>query len=370
MIAAAAAVSCTGNRAEIKLTLAGAPSEQVVVKAQNLNRYEVLDTLYTDDKGKLAYKVDVRKGDPEFFFLYRNDRRFASLLLEAGDKVRVEVDADGHLSMSGSEDSRLLAELNEEQKKVDAALSDIQNRLDENNLQDLKVEFNKVYIDHYRSSVAFVMKHCKSLVSVPALYEQLQGNALPVFGRHTDALVFKSVSDSLNKVWPESRYAQALAVEAQRRVNEMQLSMKLSEAEARPFPELVLKDRDLKDIKLSEVEAECIMLHFWNPAEPAQKMFNVDVLFPLYKEFHKKGLEIYAVALTSDRVGWGLTVGDQNLPWINVCDPSMNAAVLYNLQQLPTTFFINRDEENQLVRAGEQFDGVESIRKYLRKVLK
>ena len=92
-------------------------------------------------------------------------------------------------------------------------------------------------------------------------------------------------------------------------------------------------------------------------------MFNLDVLKPLYKKYHPKGLEIYQVALDTDKAGWARTVKDQGLEWINVCDglgTDSSSILLYNLGALPVSFIIS---------GGELVDGQFSDEASLRKLL-
>ena len=97
-------------------------------------------------------------------------------------------------------------------------------------------------------------------------------------------------------------------------------------------------------MKLSEVASKAVLVYFWQAADAAQKMFNQDVLMPLYKEYHPKGLEIYSVSLDTDKGVWASAVKSQNLPWINVCDglgAASQAAVLYNISRgLPVAYLI------------------------------
>ena len=368
-MAAAAVISCNSNEATIRLTLADAPATDVVVKAQNVNQYQILDTLTTDENGKLSYKVEVPEGDPEFFYIYHRNNRVASLLLEAGDKVSIEADTLGNYQVTGSEVSSELAGILAEQKKVDAEFGEIINRLDENNIKELRKEFNTKYIQYYRDRLKFAMDHSKSLLVIPVLYQKIQ-TEVPVFGNINDGLIFRSISDSLKTAWPESRYAKSLARDAEQRINQMEMSRRIAEAETIGFPDLNLQDKKLQYVRLSEVKAKCILLHFWNPADAAQKMFNQSVLAPLYKEYHDKGLEIYQVAVTSDRTGWGMTLDDQKLPWINVCDVQVggnSSIALYNLQNLPTSFFISNGTLSD--ETPESAD-LKSVRKLVEKLLK
>ena len=116
-------------------------------------------------------------------------------------------------------------------------------------------------------------------------------------------------------------------------------------------------------VKLSEVDAKVILLHFWTSTDAAQKMFNLDVLKPIYEEFHSRGLEIYQVALDTDKAQWARTVKDQGLGWINVCEglgAGSSSLALYNLDKLPVSF---------VIADGELVDGKFSDGASLRKLL-
>ena len=89
MVAATVFAAACTDGARVEGNLADASSADVVVKLLNVNRYEVLDTIRTDASGNFSYKVEVEKGQPEFVYLFHNDVKVASLLLEAGDKVYI-----------------------------------------------------------------------------------------------------------------------------------------------------------------------------------------------------------------------------------------------------------------------------------------
>ena len=114
-------------------------------------------------------------------------------------------------------------------------------------------------------------------------------------------------------------------------------------AETLGYPDLELPDQYGKKVKLSEVDAKVVMLYFWTAADATHKMHNLDVLKPVYQDFHNKGFEIFAVSLDTDKAVWARAVENQKLPWINVCDglgvgsPSIRT---YNVQQVPSAFFL------------------------------
>ena len=367
--AAVLAVSC-GRSSKIDATVSGLASSDVVVKVLNVNKFEVLDTVATDAAGKFSYKVNVEKGQPEFVYLFRNDAKIASLILQSGDKVVVEADTLGNYTVEGSEESAKLAQVEREYAaviaKMTAMIKASSESSDKNAVEQLRKDLGQEYIAYYRNCVKYVMTNSHSLSVVPVLYQNLAED-LPVFSQSTDAIHFKNVADSLEIAYPESKYVKALRAEAQKRMQYLELEAKLMNAEQISYPEIELPDLQAQKRKLSEVDAKVVMVYFWSAANADQKMFNLDMLMPVYKEFHGKGFEIYQVSLDVDKGMWARVVKEQGLPWINVCDTRSAASpyvAAYNLPAIPAAFII---ADGELVD-GKVVDAA-SLRKLLKKLL-
>ena len=366
--AALLAAACTPT-AKVEMTLDSAPSSEVVVKLLNINQYEVLDTLKTDASGKFSYKVNVEEGQPEFVYVYYKDKRVASLLLEAGDKVNVSADTLGNYTVQGSEESSRLALVEQEysaaQKRLQALAVQMETASDEQ-MASLRQALAKEYIAYYRQCVKYILENSRSLTAVPVLYQNF-GPELPVFSQNTDAIHFVNVADSLALAYPQSKYVRALRKEAERRYGYMELEAKLRTVSPVGFPDIVLPDINAQQVRLSEVDSKVIMLFFWDPSNANQKMFNLDILESLHNDYHEKGFEIYQVALTTDKAAWAQIVKKQNLPWINVCDrlgAASQYVTTYNIPILPATYII---ADGELVD-GEIVDE-KSVRRLLDKLL-
>ncbi len=349
-LTALAALALAGCSRGAKITLKGEPGREVVVKALNLNRNTVLDTLCIGKNGKAACKVKIEKGQPEFIDLYDGNSRFVELLLFSGDRVEVVLDTLGGCTVSGSEECAKLQEIEREFRETSEKLSDLAYDIDrtddEAELTPLKREMGETYVGYYRSRVRYVLENSHSLTVIPVFHQSFSGD-LPVFGQATDGITMKNVADSLETVYPKSKYVKALKEEAKKRLDYMTLLNNLSNAEAVSFLDVELPDITATKRKLSEVDAPLVMLHFWTATDPEQCRFNLDVLKHFYDKFHSRGLEIYSVALDLDKTGWAKIVREQNLPWINVCDSQgANSKYIgqYNISKLPTSYFINNGE--------------------------
>ena len=351
IILAAAAVlglAACSHTAKVKGVVSDAPSSEVIVKLLNVNQYQVIDTIKTDAAGKFACKVEVAKGQPEFVYLFHGDRKIASLLLEAGDKVSVRTDTLGACTVEGSEESLKLASVEADFAEAKASMKSLSEKVlsaDASEAAALREQLSKAYVDYYRSRVMYVMHNSRSLTVVPVLFQQLT-EALPVFGQTTDAFHFASAADTLEMVYPDSKYVKALRKEAQARVSQLELLSKLSSAKQVNFLDIELPDNKAMKIKLSDVHKKVTLVYFWTASDAAQKMFNLDVLAPVYEKYHDKGFEIYQVSLDVDNGLWARVVREQKLPWINVSDISAGASryvLAYNLTKLPSAFLIGGD---------------------------
>ena len=146
------AAACSNN-AKIEGNLEGASSTEVVVKLLNVNKYEVLDTVKTDASGRFTYKMNVTKGQPEFVYLFHKDTKVASLLMEAGDKIKVQADTLGNYTVDGSVESEKLAQV---EKNYAAAYNRLETLVEEFSAADnkkaaeLQSEISKEYVNYYR----------------------------------------------------------------------------------------------------------------------------------------------------------------------------------------------------------------------------
>lgn len=354
------AASC-GKNTSIKGTLTDAPDRDVVVKYLDVNVTRTLDTVKTNASGAFRYAMNVQEGQPQFVYLYYGDTKIASLLLQKGDKVQVETDTLGAYSVEGSEESNKLQKV---ENAYQAFQRDMLRILSQESHPDQAL--SRRYVAYYRDRLAYVMGNSHSLTVVPVLFQQVNPS-FAVFSQPTDGLLMKNVCDSLKTIYPASRYVKALEKEAERRISLMELNNRLQKAGEVGYIDVNLPGIDGKDVKLSNVLGKVTMVYFW-ASTAEQKMFNLSSLVPLYEEFHKKGFEIYAVSLDSDKGAWAAAVRNQQLPWVNVCDTrgvQSPYVMSYGIGSLPMVWFIvdgSIDTEAKTRTADE-------IRSYLRKKL-
>ena len=295
------AAACT-NGAKVTGNLEGTSSSDVVVKLLNINRYEILDTIKTDAAGNFAYKLDVVKGQPEFVYLFHNDVKVASLLLEAGDKVTVQADTLGNYSVEGSVESEKLAQVEKDHAMALGQLSALAGKLADAKpsvVAEIQKKMGQIYVEYYRNSVRYVLTNSHSLTSIPVFFQNF-GSDLPVFSQNTDALHFRNVADSLETVYPDSKYVKALRKEAERRMAYLELDARLSTAKEVAYPEIELSDIQGNKVKLSEVDSKVVMcisgLHLMLPRRCLTLMYSSQFMI------HITSMVLRSIRLQSIRI--------------------------------------------------------------------
>lgn len=311
------------NRAVVNGEFNVAPSSgAVLVKTLDGQNLQTVDTLRLDGV-HFKYSTKLEKGQPEFIYLYCGDVKVASLLLSAGDRVSVKCDTVGRWTVDGSEDCRKL--LDNEMAYADLFKNGYVN--------------GRQYVEYYRKMTQYVLSNSHSLTVIPVLYSKV--GDVPVFAQVTDAVLFNSIADSLTTVYPESKYVKQLRVEADRRRNRLQLQGMVDNAVSQAYPDLSYPGIDGKKVSLKDsATGKATLLVFWDATDGLNKVYNLEVLKPLYKQYAPAGLQIYAVNLGADKKTWATAVREQKLSWVNVCDATGTSLSLYNVDSLPTAILI------------------------------
>lgn len=329
LFSVAALSSC--NKTSVKGSFTTVPSgKAVIAKTVEGTAMKVVDTLKLAKDGSFKFNPQVVKGEPEFFYLYYGDTKIASLLLAQGDKVEVQCDTLGYWTVSGSEDCEILRQNDLELGKL-AAQGSITLRQ---------------YIEYYRQMMKFVLSNSHSLTVVPVLFSTVGDT--PVFSQLSDGVVFGSVADSLETVYPNSKYIKLLRNEANVRYNQLEINTMIQNAEQASYVDLNFDGMEGKPVVLSEILKKATLLVFWDASDASNKMFNAEVLKPLYEKYSKSGLEIYQVNVGADKSTWAMVVREQELPWVSVCDTYGRSISVYGVTSVPTVILLHNNTLDRL----------------------
>ncbi len=337
--------------ATVRGTFSGVADTPVTLSRVGLSTMSRVDTAMIDAQGDFRFEVELADKLPAFYNLSCEGQTI-SLLLAPGE--RVEVRSLGNLAnnylVEGSVGSQQIKELNEllqsNRRSLDS-LAQIYLGLPDTDPLARKAlgEYSQRYVRQKQGMIAFVMNHATSLSAIYALYQRMP-NGEWFFGDPNDAIYFRAVADSLASRYPASPHVAALLrdvrqLDNNRALNEM---MNSAVAAASDYPDLELPDALGKRVRLSSLAGQVILVDFWATAVEGSPVRNAD-LMELYHAYHDRGLEVYQIALDTEKLPWITAVQQQRLPWISVCDlkgANSPAVLLYNIDRLPANVLIDR----------------------------
>ncbi len=347
------ALGCSNKRNEARLEgrIDGLKNGKLVLTKLAVNTQITVDTIKTGGDGQFSYRVKKSYRGPEFYYLYHNGNRLASLVMVPGDRVKITADTTGSDTViEGSPESTLLMDLERELwqttqkfeefgKQMSNAVSSGDKRLSD----ELNLMLGSLYVKQKQSAIKHIYSNPRSITNLILLYHKLTPE-LPLFADVRDMFLFQRVYDTLQLMFPGSVYLSKLQEEIKGREQFQILNNKLLEASEKGFPEIALPDTRANIKSLSELSGKVIILSFWSVHDANQRMMNQDLL-KLYDRFSLRGLEIYQVCVDVDKTAWANAVREQNLPWISVCDglgANSSAISAFNVREVPANFVIDR----------------------------
>ncbi|MBN2612120.1 MAG: AhpC/TSA family protein [Bacteroidales bacterium] len=344
-------VSCSKDKMQVKGRIDHASGNTVYFEEVDINQIKTLDSLDLKSNGRMKFSDKSRM--PKFYQLRFSNGKIINLLLEPGEKATISADLDNpykSFSVSGSEGTRLVNQLNREFNMVQGHLDSIALLFDKAESPALKDslsrEYERIMNNHRKFSITFILTCSNSLASFMALYQQYN-NGVYVFNKVRDLQYFKIVTDSLFKYYPRAKQVITLKKNTETLLNEYHSQKLLSLARDVEYglPEIILPDISGKEVDMKSLKGKYVLLNFWATWNDESNSLNL-ALKDVYKKYRGKGFEIYNVALDKSVSYWEKAVVFDEMNWINVIDttfPNSKAAAFYNVQALPSNYLIDKD---------------------------
>jgi len=144
-----------------------------------------------------------------------------------------------------------------------------------------------------------------------------------------------------------SNYTAAKTCENEERKSKLQQSLDFYKKTAigQTASNITLKNKDGKEITMSDIEKDYTLIIFWQTTCP-----HCEELFPKIKKYYDKAenrnFEIYAVSIDTNTEKWKKIITEGNLNWINVNEPNgWDNKILdnYNIYATPTMLLIDKN---------------------------
>ena len=358
-ILAIAGSACTNpNQTILSGTLENGAGQSLSLEQLEVSRTTLVDSVKINGKGRFSVKVELEDG--ELFILKNEKGQLINLLLSPGEKAELQLrneDFATNYGVSGSPGSEQIHQLVDQLNITRSTMDSIQAIAatiadpESEKMTELATAFSQAMIKQKQFSIRFLMENINELSSVYALYQKFDDENL-ILGRELELQYFKVVADSLEVHHPASSLTLSLRTDIQAREQVFNSNRKLDTllemADVNTgFLNLKIPDRDGTEIALSSLEGKVILLVFWSSSSQAS-ISSLLALKSTYSKYHKRGFEVYAVALENSPTQWMKSMDFNEFPWINVSElnyPESESALKYNIQSVPTSFLINRQGE-------------------------
>ncbi|MFC2096471.1 thioredoxin-like domain-containing protein [Bacteroidota bacterium] len=349
------------NQIEITGTIENGEGKNLKFSELLVSGTEEIKSIKLDKKGNFKFKTNTDV--PRFYNLSVSNNNFITLLVEPGETVKINTNSNdlSNAQINGSESSGLVQKINTQLAETRSKLDSIKNYIEEikdtDNFEQEINEINKAYTDIVNqqrdSSIAFIINNMNNIACIVALYQKYDDENFILY-KNRDLQYIKIVSESLEKLYPESQHVKFLLADKENllnRYNQLKSNQQLSELantkSVYTIPEVYLPDQTGDSISLNAVNAKYILLNFWASWSQESTKRNLE-LKDIYRKYHTKGFEIYQVSLDTKKESWTRAINFDQLPWINVIDLNGRTsyfAKIYNVNTLPTSFLVNPDGE-------------------------
>ena len=328
--------------------------EMLSVEMLNVNQLALIDSVEVGRDGKFRIRFDLNS--PELISVRNKQGQTINLLPFPGDEISLDItcsEFSNCYTVKGSKESEDIRALVREASKTMIILDSIVDLLNQSEDSIYRQEMVSEYLDVFKAqkmhNIKFIVENITSLSSIYALYQRL-GPDEYILNEVRDLQYLKIVADSVSLRYPTSTLVASLVQDVrnkQEAYNNRLLMSKLSEQgiSGAGYIELQIPDAEGKEISLGALQGKVVLLNFWASGDQASIIAN-QRLKAIYKQYHSKGFEVYSVSLDNDKTTWRDAVRFEEYKWIDVCEltyPESYAASIYNIQEIPTSFLIDKE---------------------------
>lgn len=347
--------SCNERKFHVEGAITNAADSTLYFENMSLNGAVVVDSVKLSADGTFAFGGNAPKA-PEFYRL-RIAGQIINVAIDSTETVSIKAEYPAMASnyeVSGSEECARIKELALMQMGLQTRVNAIAR-----NPQlgaDAVADSVQRVVEAYKTDVKtrYIFKAPMKASSYFALFQTLIAGAQPmlIFNPRTseqDVRVFAAVATSWDTFYPNEERGTNLhniAIEGMKEVrllrSKADATIDASKVNTTGVLDFVLTDNRGAQRRLSSLKGNVVMLdfHVFASGESTKRIM---MLRELYNKYHALGFEIYQVSLDGDEHFWKTQTA--SLPWVStrVDEGSERVLQMYNVQQVPTFFLLDRN---------------------------
>lgn len=355
VVAVLGMASCNEKKFHVNGTIGNAADSTLYFENMSLNGPVVVDSVKLSADGTFAFD-DKAPTAPEFYRL-RIAGQIINIAIDSTETVSVKAEYPGMASqyeVSGSEDCSRIKQLTLMQMALQAQLNAIASnpQLGADAVNDSVARVVEAYKTRVKTD--YIFKEPMKASSYFALFQTLNagGQSVLIFNPRSseqDVKVFAAVATSWDTFYPNEERGENLhniAIEGMKdiRIIKSKRAQGLVAADkvnTTGIIDFTLTDNKGQERRLSSLQGKVVMLDFHLFAGE-KSLQRIMMLRELYNKYHAAGLEIYQVSVDSDEHFWKTQTAA--LPWISTrAGDDTRVLQLYNVQQVPTFFLLDRN---------------------------
>lgn len=370
LVAALVITSCGVGKFHVKGNITKAKDSVLYFENMSLDGPVAIDSVKLSESGEFSFSDDA-PGAPEFYRL-RIANQIINLSVDSTETITVKADyprmSTGY-TVEGSEQCNVIKDLALKQINLQTFVMGIENNpaIGYDAVEDTIVKTIEKYKEYIKLN--YIYKQPMKASSYFALFQTI-GNRLIFNPRQSkeDIKAFAAVATSWDTYYPNSLRGENLhniAIEGMKNVRILENKLAASQRGIDPSKvnvsniiEIALADNHGNRRRLTDMKGRVVLLdfHVFGAEGSTQRIMK---LREIYNKYHSKGLEIFQVSFDPDEHFWKTQTAA--LPWICVHDDAAmnsNLLTLYNIQQLPTFFLV--DKNNVLYKRDAQIKNLDA----------
>lgn len=355
VVAVLGMASCNEKKFHVNGTIGNAADSTLYFENMSLNGPVVIDSVKLSADGTFTFD-DKAPTAPEFYRL-RIAGQIINIAIDSTETVSIKAEYPGMASqyeVSGSEECSRIKELTLMQMSLQTQLNAIASnpQLGADAVNDSVARVVEAYKTRVKTD--YIFKEPMKASSYFALFQTLNagGQSVLIFNPRSseqDVKVFAAVATSWDTFYPNEERGENLhniAIEGMKDIRiikskQAQGIVSADKVNTTGIIDFTLTDNKGQERRLSSLQGKVVMLDFHLFAGE-KSLQRIMMLRELYNKYHAAGLEIYQVSVDSDEHFWKTQTAA--LPWISTrAGDDTRVLQLYNVQQVPTFFLLDRN---------------------------